>query len=629
MFLGPTESSGRRPALDGLRAVAVLLVFAFHVNVPRMSGGFLGVDLFFVLSGYLITQLLFAEIKKTQKVSVGAFWGRRVRRLLPAFAVVAVAVIVWGAWKAPGFLRGKVQKDVVASVIYLANWRFISSSSYFANDDTVSPLQHVWSLAIEEQFYVLWPGTVAVCLALAMWRNGSPRRAVAALSFALALASVVLLFVFFVPTHPERAYMGTDTRAFEPLCGALLAAGWENAIVRRLASRFRHSLFVLGLAGVALGVVMLGTRGGIAPAYFAGGAAAFVVACCMLIMSVESGATIFTRILSFGPVEKLGAISYGFYLWHWPLIVWSASVKGADTPVGKVTLLIATIAISTVSYFVVEKPIRHGRWSAPLSPRRLAWATPLLVVVLCGVTVALVTPPPKQGFTVLLVGDSVPKRLLPYVAKAAEARHWYVYSAAVGGCATFPYLVVDQAGLPWNQSEECLVDVPKLQRDLVVEQRPDVVVWWSRYDLADRIEPDGRHVRPGTPEFWRAQEADLRGEIDRLTVGGARILFIEQDRPGKGMLARCPKVDCHFFLRQLIEHHDWAEQWNKMVRDTAKVDPRITVVNIDDLFCHDKAVPCDDSTPTPDFFARPDGSHFSPTSAPGIARAILDYAGKL
>ncbi len=620
---------GRRPALDGLRAVAVLLVFAFHVNVPKMSGGFLGVDLFFVLSGYLITQLLFLEIEKTQKVSVGAFWGRRVCRLLPAFAVVAISVIGWAAWKAPGFLRAKVQKDVIASVVYLANWRFISSSSYFSNDDTVSPLQHVWSLAIEEQFYVVWPATVALCLVYARWRKASPERVVAALSLVLAAASAVLLFIFYGPTHPERAYMGTDTRAFEPLCGALLAAAWQSQRVRAFATRTRSAMFVVGLVGVIAGVATLGTKEGIARAYFTGGAVGFVFACCLLIMAVESGPTLFSRILSFGPVEKLGAISYGFYLWHWPLIVWSTTTKGADTPLGKLAILVATIAISTVSYFLVEKPIRHGRLSTPLSPRRLLWMTPLLLVALCGLTVLLVKSPPKQGFTVLLVGDSVPKRLLPYVAKEAEARHWYVYSASVGGCATFPYLVVDEAGNPWNHSEECLVDVPKLQHDLVVDQRPDVVVWWSRYDLADRVEPDGRHIRPGTPEFWKAQEADLRNEIDRLTVGGARILFIEQDRPGRGMLARCPAVGCNFFLRQLLEHHDWAEQWNQMVRDAAKLDPRIKVVNIDDVFCHDKAVPCDDTTPTEDKYARPDGSHFSPTSAPGVARVILDYAGKM
>lgn len=594
-----------------------------------MSGGFLGVDLFFVLSGYLITQLLFAEIARTDRVSIGGFWARRVRRLLPAFTVVAITVIAWAAWKAPGFLRGKIQKDVIASVIYLANWRFISSSSYFANDDTVSPLQHVWSLAIEEQFYVLWPGTVALCLLVARRLRASTPRVVGVLSLVLALASAVLLFVFYAPTHPERAYMGTDTRAFEPLVGAALAAAWESPAVRRLSARFRHALFVLGTAGVVLGVVTLGTRDGIARGYFTGGAVGFTLACCLLIMSVESGPSLFSRVLAFSPVEKLGAISYGFYLWHWPLIVWSTGMKGVDRPLGKLAILGATIVVSTISYFVVEKPIRHGRFAKPLTPWRLAWATPALLTALSGLAVQLVKAPPKQGFTVLLVGDSVPKRLLPYVAKEAEARHWYVYSAAVGGCATFPYLVVDKQGNAWNHSEECLVDVPKLQHDLVVEQRPDVVVWWSRYDLADRIEPDGRHVFPGTPEFWKAQEVDLRSEVDRLTVGGARILFIEQDRPGKGMSARCPAVGCHFFLKQLMEHQDWAEQWNAMVRATAKVDPRITVVNIDDVFCHDHAVPCDDSTPTLDQYARPDGSHFSPTSAPVVARAILDYAGKM
>jgi peptidoglycan/LPS O-acetylase OafA/YrhL len=608
--------------------VAVLLVFAFHTDTPQMHGGFLGVDLFFVLSGYLITQLLFIEIEKTQKVGVGAFWGRRVKRLLPAFVVIAVSVIVWGAWHAPGYLRAKVQKDVIASVIYLANWRFISSSSYFSNDDTVSPLQHVWSLAIEEQFYVLWPGTVALSFFLARRMKLSVVRVVGVLSLVLAVVSAALLYVSYAPTHPERAYMGTDTRAFEPLVGALLAAIFTNPRVRAFAERARYVLFVLGLAGFLLGLFTLGTPTGIARAYFTGGAVGFVLACCLLIMAVESGPSLFAKVLSFGPVEKLGAISYGFYLWHWPLIVWGVGPGRGFNWKERALLLFGTIAISAVSYFLVETPVRHGRLSRPLTLRRLAWMTPLLLVALTGATMAAVKPPPKQGFTVLLVGDSVPKRLLPFVATEAESRHWFVYSAAVGGCATFPYLIVDKDGHPWNQSEECPRDVPKLQHDLVVNQQPDVVIWWSRYDLAERIEPDGRHIVPGTPEFWKAQEADLRSEIDRLSAGGARILFIEQDKPGKGMKARCGP-DCHFFLLQLLNHHDWAERWNKMVRDTAKVDPRITVVNIDDVFCHDQNVPCDDSTPTADLYARPDGSHFSATSAPIVAKAILDHAGKL
>jgi peptidoglycan/LPS O-acetylase OafA/YrhL len=626
-FLRPSAAEGRRPALDGLRALAVILVFMFHVKRPHLQGGFLGVDLFFVLSGYLITQLLFAELARTGKVSLGAFWGRRAKRLLPAFAVLAVAVVVFGARWAPGFLRGKVQRDLVWSLAYLANWRFITSSSYFANDGTMSPLEHVWSLAIEEQFYVLWPLTFVIAASLARRLGLRAAAVVGLVALALAAVSLLLLAHAFEPSHPERAYMGTDTRAFDPLFGVLLAALREYDGAKAFFGRVRWPLFLVSALGVTAGVLTLGRAEGATPTYFRGGAVAFAAACAALIAAVDAGPSVFARVLAFGPVEKLGAVSYGFYLWHWPLTMWMGDGKVMNDKL-RWQIFGATIAAALVSYVLVERPIRHGFIAKHLSPARLAFATPVLVGAIMSLAVLFVKPPPKQGFTVLIVGDSVPMLLLPTFAKEADARHWTVYSAAVGRCATFPYVVVDTVGKPSYGSEACPTDVGKAQREMLEGQRPDVVVWWSHYDVADRVEPDGRHIAPGTDEYWKAQEEDLRHEVDFLEMNGARVLFIEQDRPGKGMLARCTKASCLPFLRQLLDHHDdWVARWNAMVRRRAREDSRITVTNIDDVFCHDHAVPCDDSVDAPEAWARPDGTHFGETGGPRVVRAILDRAG--
>ena len=209
-----------QPALDGLRAVAVLAVIAYHLGYGWARGGYLGVDTFFVLSGYLITSLLVVEFNGARRIDLRAFWARRARRLLPALLLVLGAVTVWAALVLRPDQLGSLRGDGLATLFYGANWRFVASGqSYFDVFSAASPLRHAWSLAIEEQFYLVWPLIAFACLRLARGRT----RLLGAFCIAGAAGSIVLMASLYDPADPSRAYYGTDTRAHALLIGALLA----------------------------------------------------------------------------------------------------------------------------------------------------------------------------------------------------------------------------------------------------------------------------------------------------------------------------------------------------------------------------------------------------------------------
>ena len=242
-----------RPALDGLRAFAVLAVIAYHLGFPSRSywapGGYLGVDAFFVISGYLITSLLLGEHRRTGRVQLSAFWGRRARRLLPAVLLLVLVIAVYArAWADPAQLH-TLRGDSVATLLYVANWHFIGThQSYFDLFSTPSPLRHMWSLAIEEQFYILWPLVVFGALRATRGR----RAALLGLTIAGIAASTVWMAVHFNPADPSRAYYGTDTRAHSLLVGCVLALflEWRPSF----SGRANTSVQIAGLAG-AIGIL--------------------------------------------------------------------------------------------------------------------------------------------------------------------------------------------------------------------------------------------------------------------------------------------------------------------------------------------------------------------------------------
>ena len=394
-----TAVTGRHlPALNGLRGVAVLGVVAYHLQLGWAKGGYLGVDLFFVLSGFLITTLLLEEWVGGGRIDLAAFWGRRARRLLPALFMVVAALALYlicealfGGPGANGLIDlSGLRGDAIATLLYVNNWHLIyAHQSYFAQFSTPSPLQHTWSLAIEEQFYLVWP---LVLLVLLRYGRRGWRRIGMTLTVVLGVASSVLMALLFHPgVDPSRIYYGTDTRLFDLMAGATIA--FLVAARPQPNSSARRALHWVGpIAAAALAVfwVTAGTSGGLPTnLMFKGGfllcatLAAVVVADARL---VEPGR--FARGLSWGPLHFIGTISYGIYLWHWPVIVY---LTGARTGLSMwpldVLRIAVTLAVSTASYYLVERPVRLARFRGGVR----VWGP--LAGVLSAVAIVVATTP--------------------------------------------------------------------------------------------------------------------------------------------------------------------------------------------------------------------------------------------
>ncbi len=382
------------PGLDGLRALAVGAVLLYHHDAGLLPGGFLGVELFFVLSGYLITALLCFEQRAAGRIALADFWLRRARRLLPALlALVAVCLLI-GAVALREQLA-QLRGDALAALLYLANWRLVlDERPYFQSFERPSLLLHLWSLAIEEQFYLLWP----VALAWGLRRGG--RRLMLSLSVAGALASAALMAALAAPDGDvSRAYYGTDTRAAGLLVGAALALAWPPRLVRSLrhagSEPWRDLLGLLALAALAL---VLSTTHEFEPWLYRGGFLLVDLAAAAAILAVaRPGARVCRALLGVAPLRWVGERSYSIYLWHWPVFVLTR--PGLDVPLEGAALLgvrlALTLTLAELSYRLIETPVRHGRlgqsWAAlrqSRGPRRRALALRWLTAA--GLTAGLV-----------------------------------------------------------------------------------------------------------------------------------------------------------------------------------------------------------------------------------------------
>src|SRR5579862_82098 len=323
----PRPVEGTSPynaGLDGIRAIAVLGVIAYHLDAGWASGGLLGVGVFFVLSGYLITDLLIVQLRRHGTGSLGQFWVRRARRLLPALFLMLAVTVVWATLFDRSQLPG-LRSDLAPAAFYFSNWWYIFHHvSYFAQWGPPSPLGHLWSLAIEEQFYLVWP--LAVVAGLRWVRD---RRVLGFGFLALAAASAVEMALLYVPySDPTRVYDGTDTRAFELLIGAALAIAWPRARhFGPITKRARQLLEGTGVAALAGIIVMYWAVGQYDAFAYQGGMVLLSVCAAVLIaVCVHPGARV-ARALGVAPLRWVGERSYGIYLWSVPVIV-------LTTPVG-------------------------------------------------------------------------------------------------------------------------------------------------------------------------------------------------------------------------------------------------------------------------------------------------------
>jgi hypothetical protein len=385
------------PAIDGLRALAVAAVLLFHAG--HLSGGFLGVDTFFVISGFLITGLLLREVENTGSVALGAFWARRARRLLPALALMICVITLWNLRYGTPPERLTLRHDTLWSLGFVMNWHeILAAHDYWSAFAQKSPLTHLWSLAVEEQFYLVWP---LVALAVARWAR-RPQRAIFALCAGGAAASFVLMAVLYNASASTRAYEGTDTRIGAMMIGGMCATTTvRNAMARAFSNRSRRSINAagFGLASATAVVLWLYVAAhGTDSMLFRGGFFVFAAAAGLLLGAItvdpdtprSPARTTITNVLSLRPLRAVGRLSYGLYLWHWPIYVVLNPVRTglSDWPLVAVRLSV-TAVVSVLSYRYVERPVRERLQRRPTWVSAPATGLAVGLAALVAVTVAL------------------------------------------------------------------------------------------------------------------------------------------------------------------------------------------------------------------------------------------------
>jgi peptidoglycan/LPS O-acetylase OafA/YrhL len=454
--------------IDGLRAIAVLAVLAYHAGFDQAQGGFLGVEVFFVISGYLITALLLAEHRHRGRIDPLRFWMRRARRLLPALFFLLGATLAFAVVVVPDEIA-RLRADAVAAVGYVTNWHLIAGDrSYFETIGRPSLFMHLWSLAIEEQFYLVWPLVLAALLM-------AGRRVGLALSLAGAIASAAWMAILFNPgTDPSRVYYGTDTRLTGLLLGAALAFVWVPvttsggdgaAVPGRWTSR--RVGWLLDLGG-AVGLASLGlffvAADAFEPALYRGGLVLVAVATATVIAAAVHPLGRVGRTLDRGPMRWIGTRSYAIYLWHWP--IFSLTRPDLDLTLDPFSLFFLRLGLTAmmaeVSYRVVEAPIRGGAlgraWRRPTANPSAAgralyrWPAPAragaLAVLLSAVLVSVVmaTPPvPPDG----MITGSIDQLVLPAAEmEATPAAGIGVGPAAVSPSPSLPTPTVSRPSMP-------------------------------------------------------------------------------------------------------------------------------------------------------------------------------------
>ncbi len=502
-----------RPALDGVRAIAVVAVLLYHGGVGWAQGGFLGVDLFFVLSGYLITTLLVTEFSGSGGIVLTQFWLRRARRLLPALVVVLVGCAIYATLFASPTQISTIRDDSLASLFYVANWRFIvSGTSYFDQFALPSPLRHMWSLAIEEQFYLIWPlvilgGLRVVGVGMRRWRAIW----IGVLLVATAGSVALMAVVFGDGKDPSFAYYATFTRAQALFIGAALAFLLFQR--DRLGRVLERVLVAVGVVGLLTSLVLFHLAKGTPAWMYHGGFTLMAVAgACLIAAASRQRRDGLTRVLALTPLPQIGLISYGLYLYHWPLFVVMTSERThLDGTVLLLARLGATVAVSVASYFLLEMPIRKGvlRRARPVALTGVALVATLLIVLVAGgspgrtdaaganstgqETQVLAQPPPAPGdLRVLLVGDSVTSGFANYFQKDQVGGKMAIKNGAIIGCG---YLEGER------RSELGRADA--IQNDC--QDRPNL---WQQY--MDVFKPQISMMMPGSFEVFDYQVGDRR-----------------------------------------------------------------------------------------------------------------------
>jgi peptidoglycan/LPS O-acetylase OafA/YrhL len=505
----PPPRFAYQPALDGLRALAVIAVMVFHQR--HLGGGFLGVDVFFVLSGFLITSLLLVDHAKTGKVVSLGFWRRRIRRLFPAILVLLVLVSIYAATVTKSSDLAAIRHGAVATLLYVQNYWLLHHPADFR-----SPINHTWSLSIEEQFYLVWPVLLAV---LVHWTRRT--RWLTSVIVALALGSAALMATRYLSTHTTgSSYGSTETRAQELLVGAALAV---VLLRRKLSGRLLEAAGAIALAFLAFMVV---NGGHLTPFLYKGGFLLVAIATAVLITAVVTdGNGLLRAALSWKPLVWIGLISYGLYLYHVPLFGFVDAQHLIESEPALVVMRFGlTLIVAIASYFVIERPIRRGA----LSGMRAVIVTPIVVacvvalvfattsgatgpsptVVQAAVFAKARTDTPTGTTRVLLAGDTLAASFVSLDQPDFLGSDIHGVVEWASGCDALGGTVA----IGSNPAPPAACNFEDSYLSALVGYQPEVAVLTLGPSLVfDRL-VDGRRVEVGTPEYreW------LFGRLDAL-----------------------------------------------------------------------------------------------------------------
>jgi peptidoglycan/LPS O-acetylase OafA/YrhL len=565
---GDRGERGFRPDVQGLRALAVTLVLIYHLYPSVVPGGFVGVDVFFVISGYLITGQLWRGFKSTGKVSLVEFWGRRARRIVPAAALVLAVTWVFSRLLLPASALANTAEQIRASALYYQNWLLAHDAvDYLKSTDAASPVQHFWSLSVEEQFYLVWPLLFLVAGLVARRRTSRARNITVACLAGALLAGSLAFSIYYTRADPQAAYFVTTTRMWELGMGGLLALMPE-----RLAGVVGRQGW-LGWAG--LGMVLASPFALRGTAAFPGAVALLpTVGAALLIAGGSASARLGPAwLMSVRPMVFLGGISYSLYLWHWPLIVLYENYR--DRPIGPASgpaLAAVAVLLAWLTKVTVEDPVRLSRIFAGHRWRSVCTALAAIVPAALGSVYLVTLPAPWNGalganypgaaalanparhvrpepilpplatlqaaipkywqqgcldyeaapkacvygdtkspvVTVALVGDSVAGNWFPALEQIAVQRHWKLVTELHAMCTCTATMMADKgSGSPYTTCHDWGVNV---QHDLLATIRPDVVITSALAGRGTVSHPTPgpqayADVAAGMAQYWRQLEA--------------------------------------------------------------------------------------------------------------------------
>jgi peptidoglycan/LPS O-acetylase OafA/YrhL len=650
----PATKLRLRPDIEGLRALAILLVVGFHAGIPWLRGGFVGVDIFFVLSGYLITELLVKEIESTGKLDFAGFYARRCRRLLPASFVMLICVLIASLAILSPIEVIPLAKGSMAIAAYSSNLWFLSmSTNYFSPNVDTNPLLHTWSLAVEEQFYFAWPLLVWLCM-----KSATPRRTTAKVLWTVVVLSLISS-VWFTRALPSVAFFGTPIRAWEFAAGGLASLIQGHAFV----SLRRNNVGSWIGAAILIGSGCLLTTKG-----FPGALALIPVIGTILLLITGKYSTSghgISRLLACKPLQILGGLSYSWYLWHWPFFVFGRILWPQKSPFLLSTLLATgSLVVAWVSHKLVENPIRFNKRLArnPVFSLRMG-AGLTIASILAGLGSLMISRHasqsprnamfidaarnntggehgclvgfrseqpttcsfgPSGGKTVILFGDSHADQWLPALRNAAQQKQWHLVTLFKAACPSVTVPVFN----PNLGREEYECDRWRTRAlAYIKDQKPSMVIISNATGYVKR--PDGQDPYMRLPvEAW---QQGTRSTLEALSgTAAAVVLLRDTPRPEIDVptcLSRSrshprlfPASLCNVERRKALPQFIWQAELA-----AGKGIPNLSIVDMTADFCGEDNCP----PMLNGLVVYRDGNHMTSTFASSLGPELADKLGSI